>query len=59
MPTLKDVVTIYKKYYRSNYNDTLKRYGDFLSAQAYEDIIMAEVLLIGDHQAKFPFHVTS
>lgn len=52
MFTSKDVVTVYKKYYRSNYNETLKRYGGFLKANAYDPNIMAEVLLIGNHQAR-------
>ena len=45
-------MTVYKKYYRSNYNESLKRYGEFLKANAYDPIIMAEVLLIGNHQAR-------
>lgn len=50
--TLKDVVSVYVKYYDSSYETMLQRYGSFLNAHAYSDIVMAEVLLIGDHQAR-------
>lgn len=52
MHTLKDVVTNYNKWYKQNYHESLKRYGDFLNAAAYCDEVMAEVLLIGNHQAR-------
>ncbi len=50
--TLKEVVDVYKKYYNPSYNELLQRYGSFLNAASYSDVVMAEVLLIGDHQAR-------
>lgn len=50
--TLKEVMDEYKKYYNPSYNDLLQRYGSFLNAAVYSDAVMAEVLLIGDHQAR-------
>ena len=50
--TLSDVVDVYDKYYRANYNEMLKRYGVFLKENAYDPNVMAEVLLIGNHQAR-------
>lgn len=52
MTTLKKVVDTYNKWYKPNYHESLKRYGDFLNAAAYCDEVMAEVLLIGNHQAR-------
>ena len=49
---LKIVVSIYDKYFRKCYNDMLNRYGSFLNAVAYSDDVKAEVLLIGNHQAR-------
>lgn len=50
--TLSDVVKVYETNYRANYNEMLKRYGDFLKTNAYDPVVMAEVLLIGNHQAR-------
>lgn len=52
MCTLTIVVNKYKELFDPNYKQSLERYRDFLNEAAYCDEVMAEVLLIGNHQAR-------
>lgn len=52
MCTLTKVVDTYREIFDSNYQKSLKRYRDFLNDAVYCNEVMAEVLLIGNHQAR-------
>ena len=52
MSTLTKVVDTYKELFDPNYKQSLERYRGFLNEAAYCNEVMAEVLLIGNHQAR-------
>lgn len=52
MCTLTKVVDTYKEIFDPSYKQSLKRYHGFLNESAYCDEVMAEVLLIGNHQSR-------
>lgn len=52
MCTLTKVVDTYQEIFDPNYKQSLERYCDFLNEAVYCDEVMAEVLLIGNHQAR-------